>query len=223
MRKLFGIALLVLIAYYVYTSGILSRSVQDPHNANGTPEIFVTVYSPYGTGAKTATLPPAATSPKKVIPVVPAQPTATSLPTATMPPLPASNATPVPAASETPIGTEAPTATEVPPTPLPPTIIIPPPVPTLAAANTPTPSSVFTVTVETPQDGETTRFSPLLVIGQTTPNAVVSANDTVGLANAEGRFSLSVPLEAGPNVLEVIASKSTGEQAYVILTVLYQP
>ena len=223
MRKLFGIALLVLIAYYVYTSGILSRSVQDPHNVNGTPEIFVTVYSPYGTGAKTATLPPAATSPVKVIPVVPGQPTATSLPAATMTALPALNATPVPAATEAPIGTEAPTATEVPPTPLPPTIVIPPPAPTLAVANTPTPSSVFTVTVETPQDGETTRFSPILVIGQTAPNAIVSANDTVGLANAEGRFSLSAPLEAGPNVLEVIASKSTGEQAYVILTVLYQP
>jgi len=217
MKKLLGIALLVLIAYYVYTSGILSRSVQDPSNANSTPEIFVTVYSPYGTGSKTATLPPAATSPVKVIPVVPSLPTGTSLPAATMTALPALNATPVPAV------TEAPIATEIPPTPLPPTIVIPPPAPTLAAANTPTPSAVFTVTVETPQDGETTRFSPLLVIGQTAPNAIVSANDTVGLTNAEGRFSLSVPLEAGPNVLEVIASKSTGEQAYVILTVLYQP
>lgn len=223
MKKLLGIALLVLIAYYVYTSGILSRSVQDPRNANSPPEIFVTVYSPYGTGSKTATLPPVAASPGKIIPVVPSQPTAASLPAATMTPLPALNATPVPAATETPIGTEAPIATEVPPTPLPPTIVIPPPAPTLAAANTPTPSSVFTVTVETPQDGETTRFSPLLVIGQTAPDAIVSANDTVGLANAEGRFSLSVPLEAGPNVLEVIASKSTGEQAYIILTVLYQP
>ena len=222
MRKLFGIALLVLIAYYVYTSGILSRSVQDPHNVNGTPEIFVTVYSPYGTGAKTATLPPAATSPVKVIPVVPAQPTATSLPVATMTALPALDATPLPAATDASSGTAAgcrwawPDANA-------PTIITPLPVPTLAVANTPTPSSVFTVTIETPQDGETTRFSPLLVIGQTAPNAIVSANDTVGLANAEGRFSLSVPLEAGPNVLEVIASKSTGEQAYLILTVLYQP
>ena len=183
----------------------------------------MTVYSPYGTGSKTATLPPAATSPVKVIPVVPSLPTATSLPAATMTALPALNTTPVSASTEAPIGTQAPIATEIPPTPLPPTIIIPPPVPTLAVANTPTPSAVFTVTVETPQDGETTHFSPLLVIGQTAPNAIVSANDTVGLANAEGRFSLSVPLEAGPNVLEVIASKSTGEQAYVILTVLYQP
>jgi hypothetical protein len=67
------------------------------------------------------------------------------------------------------------------------------------------------------------RVSPVSVIGQTAPNAVVSVNDVVTIANPQGRFNVSIPLQEGPNVLEVIASNSAGEEVYVILTVLYQP
>ena len=108
-------------------------------------------------------------------------------------------------------------------TPPPPTIIIPKVPPTLALPNTPTPSANFTVTVESPLEGETVNASPALVKGVTIPNAIVSVNDTVGLAGADGRFALAVPLDPGPNVLEVIASKPDGQEAFVIVTVLYQP
>ncbi len=108
-------------------------------------------------------------------------------------------------------------------TPPPPTIIIPEIPPTLALPNTPTPTMPFTITLDAPRDGETTNASPLLVSGFTIPNAIVSVNDTVGLAAADGRFALTVPLEPGPNVLEIIASKPTGDQTSLILTVLYQP
>ena len=37
------------------------------------------------------------------------------------------------------------------------------------------------------------------------------------------RPPLTVPLQAGPNVLEVIASKADGQEAFVIITVMYQP
>ena len=203
MKNLLLLILLGAVAYYVYTSGILSRVVQSQPNPSQTPEIYVTVYSPFGLGAKTATLPPIAT----------AEPATGEVATPT----------PLPALTDE---TQAPTNVAIPtttPTPPPPTIVIPEPPPTLAVADTPTPSTSFTVTLETPHDGETVNFTPLLVIGQTEANAIVSVNDTVGLANADGRFSLSVPLEEGPNVLEVIASNKSGEQAYVILTVLYQP
>ena len=212
MKNLLFLALLILVAYYVYTSGILSRAVQTQPGSDATPGISVTVYSPFGSGAKTATLPPAAT------------PSATKINVGAVA-SPAAGVTALPAAPTTalPAGTDAPTAIPVTLTPPPPTIVVPPPAPTLAIADTPTPSSAFTVTLETPSDGETTRFSPALVIGQTAPQAIVSVNDVVGIANADGRFSLSVPLQEGPNVLEVIASDAAGEQVYVILTVLYQP
>lgn len=118
-----------------------------------------------------------------------------------------------------PTVTPLPAATPLPP----PTIVVPEPPPTLSAQPTPTASSTFTITVETPHDGETLNVSPVLVIGQTQPNALVSVNDSVGFADAEGRFSIALPLQEGPNVLEVIASNAAGEQVFVILTVLYQP
>jgi len=109
-------------------------------------------------------------------------------------------------------------------TPLPPvTIVFPEPPPTLGSRPTPTAQSSFTIAVEAPRDGETLRVSPTIVIGQTQPNALVSVNDTVGFADAAGRFSLSVPLAEGPNILEVLASNTAGEQVFVIVTVLYQP
>ena len=57
----------------------------------------------------------------------------------------------------------------------------------------------------------------------TAPNAVVSVNDVVGIANADGHFSLMVPVQAGPNVLEIIASQPDGQQTFIIVTVMYQP
>ena len=191
MKNLLVLAAIVLIAYYVYTSGILSRAVQsNPSNDNS--KISVTVYSPFGTGSTKTPRSNQATS--TALP--PINVTATSAPV---------NIEPTPF------------------TPPPPTIIVPIPAPTLAAVTTPTPSSAFTLTLETPHDGETLHISPVLVIGQTSPGAVVSVNDAVSIANPQGRFSLAVPLQEGPNVLEVIASDSAGEQVFVILTVLYQP
>jgi hypothetical protein len=212
MKNLVILILLVIVAYFVYTSGILTRAVQTVQTAvpslpggDTTPEIIITVYSPYGTGAKTSTVPAAAPLPTRNV----VMPTATPAPTGT--PLPAIDAP------------EAPTALPVVITPPPPTIVVPEIPPTLAAENTPTPSSVFTITLDAPHDGDTLRASPTLVIGTTAPNAVVSINDTVGLAGPDGHFALAVPLQPGPNVLEVIASKPNGDQTYVIVTVLYQP
>ncbi len=191
MKNLLVLAAIVLIAYYVYTSGILSRVVQSNPSADNS-QISVTVFSPFGTGSTK--------TPRSN------QATSTALP---------------------PIGSTAtPEVVNIEPTPFtppPPTIIVPQPAPTLAGIATPTPSSAFTLTLETPHDGEVLHVSPVLVIGRTSPGAVVSVNDAVTIANPQGRFSLSVPLQEGPNVLEVIASDAAGEQVYIILTVLYQP
>jgi hypothetical protein len=189
MKNLLALAAIVLIAYYIYTSGILSRAVQSNPSTDNS-HISVTVYSPFGTGSTKTPLQTRSTA------------------------LPAVNST------------TTPEVVNIDPalfTPPPPTIVIPQPPPTLAVVDTPTPSSAFTLTLETPHDGETLRVSPVLVIGRTSPGAVVSVNDAVAIANAQGRFSVSVPLQEGPNVLEVIASDAAGEQVYIILTVLYQP
>jgi hypothetical protein len=60
MKNIIILILLAVIAYLVYSSGILNRAVQSAPqllastpNPNETPRISVTVYSPYGTGGKT--------------------------------------------------------------------------------------------------------------------------------------------------------------------------
>ena len=203
MKNIIILILLGLVAYLLYTSGILNRAVQSvpqllasTPDPNETPRISVTVYSPYGTGAKTP-VPNSAPAPAPNL-----EPPLTSI-------TPADQPASIP---DVPIF--------VPPTPV---IIVPDVPPTLALPNTPTPAAPFQITLDAPRDGDTTDISPLLVKGVTVPNAVVSVNDVVGLADVEGRFDLVVPLQAGPNVLEVIASQPNGQQAFVIVTVMYQP
>ncbi len=202
MKNIIILILLAVIAYLVYTSGILNRAVQSAPqllastpNPNETPRISVTVYSPYGTGGKT------------LGPNLTPAPSIQALPTTLITSVP--QATTIP---DVPIF--------VPPTPV---VIVPEVPPTLALPNTPTPAATLPIKLETPRDGEATNASPLLVAGVTAPNAVVSVNDVVGVANGEGRFSLMVPLQAGPNVLEVIASQPDGQQAFAIITIMYQP
>jgi hypothetical protein len=199
MKNIIILLLLGVIAYLLYTSGILNRAVQSvpqllvsTPNPNETPQISVTVYSPYGTGNNKTPAPnaPVATTAPPLITAVP-QPT--SFP-------------------DVPIF--------VPPTPV---VIVPEIPPTLALPNTPTPAAPFPLTLLAPRDGETTNTSPLLVSGVTAPGAIVSVNDVVSVADVEGRFDLMVSLQAGPNVLEVIASQADGQQAFAIVTVMYQP
>ncbi len=195
MKNFIILILLGIIAYLLYTSGILNRAVQSvpqllagTPNPNETPHISVTVYSPYGTGTKTPA-PNAPTAP----PLITVIPQATTIP-------------------DVPIF--------VPPTP---EVIGPAGPPTLALPNTPTPAVTVPISLTAPHDGETVNTSPLLVSGVTAPNAIVSVNDTVGVADVEGRFDLMVPVQAGPNVLEIIASQANGQQAFLIMTVMYQP
>jgi len=200
MKNFIILVLLGIIAYLLFTSGVLNRAVQSvppllvgTPNPNETPQISVTVYSPYGTGGKTTS----------------------------------ANSTPAPKNEPSALITPVSQPTSIPDVPIfvPPTpvVIVPEVPPTLALPNTPTPAANFQITLDTPRDGDTTNASPLPVTGVTVPNAVISVNDVVGVANGEGRFSLLVPLQVGPNVLEVIASQPNGQQAFVIVTVMYQP
>ena len=54
-------------------------------------------------------------------------------------------------------------------------------------------------------------------------DAVVTINDTVVEPNIDGQFSLTVDLEDGPNIIEVVASVASGEQLDLVLVVFYLP
>jgi hypothetical protein len=61
------------------------------------------------------------------------------------------------------------------------------------------------------------------VVGEAPPDTVISVNDSIVVVEASGHFSLLVPLQDGPNELDIIASDPAGNQAATRLIVTYEP
>ncbi len=137
-------------------------------------------------------------------------PTATAVPTPTAEPTPTATATPVPTATPTP----TPTATATP-------TATPTPVPT--PTSTPAPED-FVLHIVEPVEAETLTANPtLFVSGRTRVDAVVTVNDTFVDPDIDGVFSAEIPLDEGPNIIEVVASIATGEELSTVLVVIYEP
>ena len=142
-------------------------------------------------------------------------PTTAPQPTDTPRPTPTATAAPAPTAEPTPTATAAPpTAT---PTP------VPTATPTPAPTATPAPEE-FVLHIVEPVEAETLTTNPtLLVSGRTRVDAVVTVNDTFVDPDIDGRFSAEIPLDEGPNIIEVVASIATGEELSTVLVVIYEP
>ena len=74
-----------------------------------------------------------------------------------------------------------------------------------------------------PEDGAAVNTPQVEVIGLTAPNSVVTVNDDILVVGEDGRFESTVSLEEGPNVIEIVASDLEGNEASLLLTVVYQP
>ena len=84
------------------------------------------------------------------------------------------------------------------------------------------PESLFLQILE-PADETVVTDSTLVVVGRTTPDAVVSVAEQTVDVNAEGDFVALVTLDPGPNVIEVAASDLSGTQETSLLAVIYLP
>lgn len=84
-------------------------------------------------------------------------------------------------------------------------------------------SSKLSVRLLTPSDGALFDTPDILVVGETSPGVVVSVNDAVAIADAQGDFALALHLEEGTNLLEFAASNESGDQVSVTLAVSYLP
>ena len=84
------------------------------------------------------------------------------------------------------------------------------------------PESLFLEILE-PADETVVTDSTLVVVGRTTPDAVVSVAEQTVDVNAEGDFVALVTLDVGPNVIEVAASDLSGTQETSLLAVIYLP
>ena len=112
--------------------------------------------------------------------------------------------------------------------PVPPPAVVEPQQPAVAAVEpaaperSALPESLFLEILE-PADETVVTDSTLVVVGRTTPDAVVSVAEQTVDVNAEGDFVALVTLDAGPNVIEIAASDLSGTQETFLLAVIYLP
>jgi cytochrome oxidase Cu insertion factor (SCO1/SenC/PrrC family) len=81
--------------------------------------------------------------------------------------------------------------------------------------------STMLLTVTEPQDETTVYAAALVVKGQTEADAVVSVDGVTIEVGADGKFSTTVTLEEGPNLIQVDASDFEGNEGSIVLTVIY--
>ena len=77
------------------------------------------------------------------------------------------------------------------------------------------------LTVAEPQDETTVYTSDIVVKGQANSDAVVSVDGVTIEVDADGKFSTTVTLKEGPNLIEVMASDFEGNEGTIVLTVIY--
>ncbi len=161
-------------------------------------------------GGEQAAPGPTATASPRSLPTA-AVPTNTPLPTTTPTSVstatPTSTATAVPTSKPTvaPVSLETPTHTEPP-------------------AATPEATGEFFLQIEEPESVESIVSEPVITVtGRTRIDAVVSVGVEFADVDEEGRFSVPVPLEEGPNVIQVVASLESGDELVEILVLVYSP
>ena len=81
--------------------------------------------------------------------------------------------------------------------------------------------NLFLQLIEPAETEVITGLPSLTVVGRTRVDAVVTIDDTWVEPNIDGEFALEVPLEEGPNIVEVVASVATGEQMDLVLVAIY--
>jgi glucodextranase-like protein len=77
--------------------------------------------------------------------------------------------------------------------------------------------------VLSPLDGAVVNTQQVTVTGATAPGAVVTVNDDIIVVGTDGQFHSTVTLDEGLNLIEIIASNTSGSEATVELTVTYEP
>ena len=80
----------------------------------------------------------------------------------------------------------------------------------------------LTVTVTAPADETVVDVPQVDLLGQAPPDAVISINDIVLVVGPSGQFSATVPLQEGPNEIDVVASDADGNEASTQLIVTYE-
>ena len=77
--------------------------------------------------------------------------------------------------------------------------------------------------VTSPLDGAVLDAPEVDVIGMAPANSVVSIDDDILLMGDDGKFKATIPLDEGPNLIEIVASDMDGNEVSQMLAVVYEP
>jgi hypothetical protein len=84
-------------------------------------------------------------------------------------------------------------------------------------------SGSMSVTITAPADNSVVMVPQVIVTGLAPSETVLTINDSLLVVGVSGQFSVTVPLQEGPNELDVLASDPAGNQANTKLIVTYDP
>ena len=88
---------------------------------------------------------------------------------------------------------------------------------------TPARSGPLQLTITAPADNTVVSEPQVILTGLAPSETVVTINDNLLVVDVTGQFSTTVPLQEGPNELDVLASDSDGNQVSTKLVVTYDP
>ncbi|HEY4579598.1 MAG TPA: hypothetical protein VIG89_01065 [Candidatus Acidoferrales bacterium] len=83
-------------------------------------------------------------------------------------------------------------------------------------------SGSLVVTILSPLDGAEVNVPEVEVAGTAPAETTITANDEILVVDATGRFSVTLPLEPGLNLIEIVASDLAGNEVSAELTVVYE-
>lgn len=78
----------------------------------------------------------------------------------------------------------------------------------------------FYLDVTAPADSIVVKEGSIKVEGGTPPGSVVTVNGKIVALNGTARFSTDVPLEEGPNSIEIVASDFLGNQRSMVISLI---
>ncbi|MDA0799540.1 MAG: hypothetical protein O2884_12850 [Chloroflexi bacterium] len=77
--------------------------------------------------------------------------------------------------------------------------------------------------LEPGQDELVVSIASFTLIGRTRADAVVSVNDLLASPDGDGVFRVTLALDEGPNIIEVVASVANQDPLDRVLAVIYAP
>jgi hypothetical protein len=92
-----------------------------------------------------------------------------------------------------------------------------------STAPTPTRSALMEFRILSPEDEAVVNVPEVEVVGEAEPETVITLNEEIVVVDESGTFSVTLPLDEGPNEIEIVASDLEGNELSLILEVTYDP